>query len=42
MMQGPLPFIELVETCGSGDTTVRPLAGTTEQFAAGAHKFVCT
>jgi hypothetical protein len=42
MMQGPLPLLELVKSAGSGDTTVRPLAGTSEKFAAGAHKFVCT
>lgn len=42
MTQGPLPFIEFVETYGSGDTTVRPLAGITVQFAAGAYKLVCT
>jgi hypothetical protein len=42
MMRGPLPCIELVKTYPTGDTTVRPLAGMTVQFAAGAHKFVCT
>jgi hypothetical protein len=42
MMQGPLPFLELVKTYGSGDTTVRPLAGMTVPLAAGAYKFVCT
>jgi hypothetical protein len=42
MMQGPLPLLELVKSAGSDDTTVRPLAGTSEKFAAGAHKFVCT
>jgi hypothetical protein len=41
MMQGPLLFIELVKTNGSGDTTVRPLAGMTVQFAAGVYKVVC-
>jgi hypothetical protein len=42
MTQGPLPLLELVKSAGSGDTAVRLLAGTSEKFAAGAHKFVCT
>jgi hypothetical protein len=42
MTQGPLPFLELAKTYGSGDTTVPTLAGVTVQFPAGADKFVST
>jgi hypothetical protein len=42
MMQGPLPFLELVKTYGSGYTTVHALTDVTVQFAAGAYKFVST
>jgi hypothetical protein len=42
MTQGPLPFLELVKIDGSGDTTLRALAGAPVQVAAGAYKFVST
>jgi hypothetical protein len=42
MKQGPLPFLELVKTRGSGHTTVYALADVTVQFAAGASKLVST
>ncbi|MDQ1539058.1 MAG: hypothetical protein QOE58_3451 [Actinomycetota bacterium] len=40
MTQGPLPFLELVKTYGSGYTTVQALTDVAVQFAAEAHKFV--
>jgi hypothetical protein len=42
MTHGPLPFLNLVATHGSGYATVHVLAGVTVQFAVGAHNFVST
>jgi hypothetical protein len=42
MTQGPLPFLQLVKTFGSGYTTLHALAGVSVQFTAGAYKFVST